>query len=107
MCNAERQRRRFTMDGRCMECPNHLEDFNHIFRACGDVASSWKALLLAAVFQRLSCLSFSDWMKANLSDRIPCDSSSEWSSIFFVFLWSIWRWLNDMVFFKYGSFFGV
>lgn len=45
MCNFERKRHGFTMDNRCMLCPNFVEDVNHIFQICADAVSIWKALL--------------------------------------------------------------
>lgn len=98
MCNAERLRRGFTLDDKCSKCPPLVEDLNYIFRFCRDAPMIWKALLPPLTFQRHILLSFTDWLHANLNDRILCDYSNEWRSMFAVILWWLWKWRNEMVF---------
>lgn len=98
MCNSEWLRWGFTTDGRCSLFSSSVEDVNHIFRGCTDAIFFWRTFFPSSVVLQLFSPCFEDWMKENIREKITCDFAPEWSSIFSISLWWMWRWCNDVVF---------
>lgn len=91
MCNVERVHRGFVLYGSYKRCPGHLEDLYHIFRNCDVVVIIWQKLLPLSIISSLSNLNYDNWVRTNLFGRVNCDYTNDWSALFAVILWWLWR----------------
>ncbi|XVF40762.1 hypothetical protein PTKIN_Ptkin01aG0141200 [Pterospermum kingtungense] len=98
MCGQERVRRRLSNRGDCVCCPGIMEDLDHLFRRCNRAVQVWEVFLPSSVLYDQSRVMFDEWLKLNLTGRVHSDFTQDWSAMFVIILWWLWRWRNDLVF---------
>lgn len=96
LTNALRMLRGLSKDASCPRCHHHLEDVEHLVRSCMHSKHVWDNLV-----DRHGCVlnrqgSFLDWFKRNLHPQT--DVVSNWSLVFAVAIWQIWKDRNRIIF---------
>ncbi|XVF75340.1 hypothetical protein PTKIN_Ptkin13bG0180200 [Pterospermum kingtungense] len=97
MCNVERVRRGFTVNGACSFCLDVLEDVDHLFRWCPDVEAVWKIFLPIIEFHLQQSLTFKEWLSHNICGKVLSPYFKVWNTAFAIIVWNIWQWRNQFV----------
>ncbi|XVE58507.1 hypothetical protein DITRI_Ditri04bG0175000 [Diplodiscus trichospermus] len=98
MTNSERARRGFTLDDHCPFCSGMEETVEHVVRNCVEAKQVWETSLVSTELQFQQSLNFEEWLRHNLTGKVRCDFAKDWTTVFAITIWWLWRWRNDFVF---------
>jgi len=97
LCNQMCVRRGISQEANCKAC-GLTETQNHIFRECFKAKKVWNLVLGTNVEDHVD-VNFFIWLDANLSSKANCTNRvANWSTIFAVTLWNLWKMRNDLQF---------
>ncbi|KAL8152516.1 hypothetical protein V2J09_010276 [Rumex salicifolius] len=97
LTNEERVRRHLTNEAICAICNKEMESEGHLFRDCEKIRDLWRTICLAELTNFFQTTSPSR-IRENLCSSLLVTEGEEWSVIFAMAVWWIWRWRNDHVF---------
>lgn len=97
ICNVERKWRGFTICDRRYCCGWAKEDVNHIFRKCRKVEETWRTLKPGITSDNRWRGDFQKWLDQNVAGNGPETKLGDWSTVFTVLVWWLWKWRNDEV----------
>ncbi|XP_019174227.1 PREDICTED: uncharacterized protein LOC109169788 isoform X1 [Ipomoea nil] len=98
MTNGERRRRSFSMDSRCPGCDEQEEDVAHCIRNCTKAMEIWGVFLPRGACKNFFNMDFDSWLFMNISGRMKNHKEGDWSGLFALVVWWIWRWRCNLAF---------
>lgn len=73
----------------------------HLFRDCDEVKDFWSQAINEANWSRFFSLGLNAWLEWNFQDHyVGSQIHGEWPIFFGVFMWSLWKDRNSLVFSK-------
>ncbi|KAK9939901.1 hypothetical protein M0R45_016581 [Rubus argutus] len=98
LTNAQRVKRKFTLDDSCPICHQHQESLVHLFRDCPAVLHIWKTFSIPTSVSNTFHTNWFTWLKAHLWCKTTVNCDFNWNSLFVFICWFIWKWRNKHVF---------
>lgn len=97
LTNNCRRSRGLTDDDRCWNCPNEVEDIDHVLRKCPRAMEIWATVLSNHYVAYLS-RPLLEWLDHGISFKKTGITPGSDSSLFAIVLWWIWKWRNEAIF---------
>lgn len=98
MCNAERKKRGFTSDERCIICGADKEDVDHTLRKCPIAEAVWTNINIGDKSGTSNPLDFNNWLTRNVTGTGDDQRSKKRKARCAITIWWIWKWRNDVIF---------
>ncbi|KAL9224347.1 hypothetical protein vseg_000390 [Gypsophila vaccaria] len=102
LSNSNRFKRGLTEDARCVSCGVLEETTLHILRDCPKAKVVWQSIHSGLLNSRYFSLPLEEWIIHGISHE-TCLTIENWSTLFALTVWWIWRWRNCRVFGRDGD----
>lgn len=98
LTNAERYRRHMTEDAACSTRLHPEEDWIHILWNRVEAQSIWSQFVPQHEVANFFTMAKDDWLVQNLSDHWLSQEGYQWSTLFEITCWLLWKWRNMRIF---------
>ncbi|KAJ1390181.1 Ribonuclease H-like superfamily [Sesbania bispinosa] len=98
LTNYERFKRGMTSNNLCPRCNSAPETIMHLLRDCDIVAELWESLIGSNSWASFFSLGQDQWIRKNLELSNHSVAGVNWSFIFPICIWSLWKDRNSPVF---------